>query len=374
MNQLSALPMATPLAPLKEALSQSLQEWESFCIAQGFPNYLAKQIFEWIFSKKNLNPLTFSNLSAEKREILKKEFNWQLMQVDSHLKSADLSEKILLKTHDGHLIEMVIMPYEHRTTLCLSCQVGCKMGCNFCQTGRMGLKRNLSAGEILYQLILAYQLGHKVTNVVFMGMGEPLDNYQEVVKACKVMIDPKGFYLSKSKVTISTSGLIPEIEKLGQDLPVRLAISLHSAIEEKRSEMMPINKKYPLSELKKVLLTYPAPHRHGITFEYVLIDGLNDGREDVKALVRFVHGLKAKVNLIPINHFPGLQMLPSQEEKIKAFQSYLSERSIAAPIRYSKGQDISGGCGQLAAKRENELHLDPRILHKQRRLAKAGAE
>lgn len=350
------------------ALNLSKNDWGTWCQTKGYPNYVAGQIYTWIFAKNNLFPLSFSNLSEDKRQALHQEFNWQTMTIDSHLKSQDLSEKILLKTHDDLLIEMVIMPYENRTTLCLSCQVGCKMGCTFCQTGKMGLKRNLTSGEILYQLLLAKQLAQTVTNVVFMGMGEPLDNYQEVLKACQIMIDPEGFGLSKARVTISTSGLIPEIRQLGRDLPVRLAISLHSADETLRSKMMPINKKYPLKDLKEALLEYPAPDRYGITFEYVLIEGVNDTIADAKKLVSYIHGLKVKVNLIPINHFPGIEMHPSKAEKIRAFQSYLTHRSIPAPVRYSRGVDVSGGCGQLAAKRESEIHLDPRVLHKKRRL------
>jgi 23S rRNA (adenine2503-C2)-methyltransferase len=180
------------------------------------------------------------------------------------------------------------------------------------------------------------------------------------------MIDKEALALSPSKVTISTSGLVPAIERLGKDLPLRLAISLHSADDEKRSRMMPINRKYNLEELKKVLLKYPASPRFGITFEYVMIEGVNDSIEDAKKLVHFLHGLKAKVNLIPINHFPGIEMHPSSKAKIDNFQSYLKERSIPAPVRYSKSQDISGGCGQLAAKRENEIHMDPRLLRRSR--------
>lgn len=351
----------------RHSLDLNLQDWEKWCLSKGYPLYNAKQILTWIFSNYCLEPPKFSNLSENKRSALLDDFSWEPMRIDSHLKSQDGSEKILLRTYDDLLIEMVLMPYKNRTTLCLSSQIGCKMGCTFCQTGKMGLKRNLSSGEILYQLLLAKQLSPNVSNVVFMGMGEPLDNYDQVVKACKAMIEPEYFNLSYSKVTISTSGLIPQIEKLGNDLPVRLAISLHSADQTARSEMMPINKKYPLSELKEVLLKYPAPSRYGITFEYVLIDGVNDSIPDAKKLVKYLHGIKAKVNLIPINHFPGLEMKASQEEKIRAFQSYLSKRSIPAPVRYSRGLDVSGGCGQLAAKRATELHLDPRVLHKQRR-------
>lgn len=349
------------------ALDLNFAEWKEWCSQAGAQPFAARQIFEWIFQKGVLDPLQFSNVPLKLREMLQDAFCWELPRVDSHLVSKDESEKYLLETYDGELIEMVLMPSANRVTLCVSSQVGCKMGCTFCQTGKMGLKRDLSAGEILSQIFIANRTGKRVTNVVFMGMGEPLDNYAAVIKACKAMIDPQALGLSRSKVTVSTSGLVPEIERLGQDVPVRLAISLHSCDDEKRSKMMPVNRKYNLAALKEVLLRYPAPPRHGITFEYVMIEGVNDHPEDAKKLVRYLHGLKAKVNLIPINHFPGIEMQASSKERLQRFQSYLSERSIPAPIRYSRGQDISGGCGQLAAKRQDELDMDPRQLHRMRR-------
>ena len=357
------------------ALDLSLDDWKVWCQECFLPAYCAKQIFEWIFQKGSLDPKDFSNLSKACRLKLEEAFCWDLLTVDSHLVSQDGSEKFLLKTLDGHLIEMVVMPYENRATLCVSSQVGCRMGCTFCQTGKMGIKRNLSSGEILTQLFIANCAipGRRVTNIVFMGMGEPLDNYDNVVRACSVMVDPLCFGLSRSKVTISTCGLVPQIRKLGQDLPLRLAISLHSVDDAKRSAMMPINRKYNLEELKRALLEYPARDRDGITFEYVMIAGVNDSLLDAKRLVRFLHGLKAKMNLIPLNHFPGSELRASEQERLDEFQAYLKQRSIPAPVRYSRGQDVSGGCGQLAAKRKDELNVDPRELQMQRRLGSSAA-
>jgi 23S rRNA (adenine2503-C2)-methyltransferase len=350
------------------AFDLSLAEWQEWVEREGMPRYRAAQIYQWIFQKGAMDPESFATLSRTERETLAHAFCWQPLCVDSTLTSEDGSQKILLKTRDSLLIELVIMPYDNRTTLCLSSQVGCKMGCTFCQTGKMGLKRNLTSGEILAQLLVANRMIQgNITNVVFMGMGEPLDNYDAVVKACSIMIDPQAFNLSKAKVTISTSGLVPEIQRLGEDLPVRLAISLHNADNEERSRLMPINRRYDLEQLKRVLLTYPAPSRYGITFEYVMIEGVNDSLQHAKKLVHFLHGLKAKVNLIPVNPFPGVEMQSSGQDRIREFQRYLAERSIPAPVRYSKGKDISSGCGQLAAKRKEELHMDPRILHKRRR-------
>lgn len=368
---LSLIPSDPPQIP--HALDLSLIDWQKWFREKGWPPYGALQIYQWLFQKEVTDPSCFTNLSTSIRNILAGEFRWELPKIESQLASQDGSQKLLLQTRDGLLFEMVLMLYDNRITLCMSSQVGCRMGCTFCQTGKMGFKRNLSTGEILSQLIWANQLLKKdpelkkVSNIVFMGMGEPLDNYEAVIAACRVLIDPQGAGLSSSRVTISTSGLVPEIIRLGQELPLRLAISLHNASEEKRSKIMPINRKYSLAELKNALLQYPASKRHGITFEYVMIHGENDSIADAKKLVHFLHGLKAKVNLIPFNHFPGVSMQRSEEESIRNFQLYLSDRSIPAPIRYSRGQDVSGGCGQLAAKHEGELLMDPRVLHRLRR-------
>jgi 23S rRNA (adenine2503-C2)-methyltransferase len=355
------------------ALDYSIKEWEAWFQARSLPSYHGKQVFQWVFQKEVLDPLMFTNLAKSMREELADNLSWDLLTIHARLHSQDGSEKLLLQTRDQLLLEMVIMPYDDRVTLCISSQVGCRMGCTFCQTGKMGFKRNLSSGEMLAQILLANRLlqetedQRKVTNVVFMGMGEPLDNYDEVVKACSTMIDTAGMHLSKAKVTVSTSGLVPEIYRLGRELPVRLAISLHSADDIARSKMMPVNRKYPLEKLKKALLEYPAPSRYGITLEYVMIEGVNDSLVEAKKLVKFIHGLKAKVNLIPINHFPGLKMKASEEESINAFQQYLSERGVPAPVRYSRAQDVSGGCGQLAAKEHSQIYRDPRALYREKR-------
>jgi 23S rRNA (adenine2503-C2)-methyltransferase len=354
------------------ALDMSKEKWVNWLSENGHPSYIAKQIYRWLFYYCCTTPSSFSNLSKNLRQALEEAFQWELPRIDTTLKSQDGSEKFLLVTSDNLLTEMVLMPSENRITLCISSQVGCRMGCTFCQTGKLGFKRNLSRGEILAQLILANQKlaeagsKDKVSNVVFMGMGEPLDNFDEVVASCLTMIDVEAFGLSRHCVTVSTSGLIPEIRRLGKEAPVRLAISLHSPDDERRSKLMPINRKYPLAELKEALLEYPYHPRYGITFEYVMIKGENDTLLHAKKLVKFIHGLKAKVNLIPMNHFPGNPMSSANMEEIHVFQKYLTDRSIPAPVRYSRGQDISGACGQLAAKREEELDLDPRFLRRSR--------
>ncbi len=355
------------------ALDLSEEDWITWFKEKGGKSFAAKGVRVWLFKHHVLDPLQFTNLSLPIREALANEFHWHLPEIDCMLHSIDDSEKMLLKAKDGLFTECVLMTSENRVTLCVSCQVGCRMGCTFCQTGKMGFARNLTSGEILAQLVLGNRrlaergLERKITNIVFMGMGEPLDNYDHVVDACRAMLDPLLFGLSKSRVTVSTSGLVPEIRRLGKDLPVRLAISLHSADEEQRSGMMPINKKYSLATLKEALLDYPINSRHGITFEYVMIKGINDSILHAKKLVKFLHGLKAKVNLIPMNPHPGNPMAASEELSLRTFQQYLSDRSIPAPVRYSRGQDVSAACGQLAAKRQTELQTDPRHVAAARR-------
>lgn len=355
------------------ALDFTESDWKQWLKNKGAKPFVAKQILQWIYKHYILNPQKFSNLSQTLRNSLEEEFNWKLPKIDTLLSSVDGSFKFLLKTHDHYFIESVLMPTEKRTTLCISSQVGCKMGCTFCQTGKMGFSRNLTTGEILCQLMIANQhltsIEHErlVSNVVFMGMGEPLDNYENVVQACMIMIDSNYFNLAKRRVTVSTSGLIPEIRQLAHDLPVSLAISLHTTDDEERSDMMPINRKYPLPELKQALLDYQEISGNDITFEYVMIEGKNDSIPHAKKLIKYLHGLRAKLNLIPLNHFPGSEMEASNREKLESFQQYLHQRSYPAPVRYSRAQDISGACGQLAAKREHEINLPPQTVAKTRR-------
>lgn len=362
-------------------LDLSEHDWKTWAVEHGHAAFVSKQIREWIFSKGVTNPESFTNVSKKLRDELAASFDWNLPVVDTVLSSVDGSEKILFRVRDGLFAECVLMPSDKRVTLCISSQVGCRWGCTFCQTGRMGLTRSLSSGEILSQVVLANsRLGEdrKVSNVVFMGMGEPLDNFDTVVEVCRTLTDPKLFGLSKHRVTVSTVGLVPEIERLGKEVAVSLAISLHSADNDHRASMMPVARQYPLDVLKKALLEYPIQTRHGITFEYVMIQGENDSIQHAKKLVKFLHGLKAKVNLIPMNAHPGNPMQASEEENLRNFQKYLSDRSIPAPVRYSRGQDVSAACGQLAMKRQEELHLEPhkvaRTRKKEIREEQKGAE
>jgi 23S rRNA (adenine2503-C2)-methyltransferase len=351
-------------SPKSDSLQLSRAEWASTFSSLSLPAYRSQQVADWVFKYFCSSPDNMTNLSKDHRTLLKDHFNWATPEVVSALNSDDGSTKLLLKTSRGQLIESVILRYDNRVSLCVSSQVGCKMACSFCQTGKLGFMRHLSAHEIISQFVIAAQMlrkeGRRLSHVVFMGMGEPLDNYENVKKAVELMISPEGFGLSRRHVTISTSGLVDKIDKLtSDDLGAALAVSLHAANDTLRSELMPINRKYPLAELKESLLRYQRATGDKVTIEYILIRDKNASEKNARELVTYLSGLSAKVNLIPFNAHPGLPYERPSDEEISKFQAFLAKRSIAAPVRYSKGLDVSGACGQLAAKTMDSLHLKP---------------
>lgn len=355
------MPAAKP-----HALELDLPQLTAILKSWGEPGYRAAQILKWIYSEKCVDPGKMSNLPAGLREKLAAGIDWYLPEIHSSLSAEDGSTKLLLKTATGQFMEAVILRYENRTSLCVSSQVGCKLACTFCQTGKLGFFRHLAAHEILAQYALASSMvraeGRRLSHVVFMGMGEPLDNYKNVVTTVKTMLRPEeefGFGLSNRHVTVSTSGLAPRIVELANDVKCALAISLHASRDELRSELMPINRRYPLSELKNALTTWQGITGSKITLEYILIKDKNCGLREAKELVKFVHGLRAKVNLIPFNAHPGLPFDRPGDEDIRTFQKHLADRSIPAPVRYSKGLDVSAACGQLAAKQIENLTSIP---------------
>ena len=328
----------------------------------GQPRFRAGQLLEWVFGRGVLDPEAMTNLPKALRARLAEALDFALPEVVDRLDAEDDSFKLLLSSPRGKL-ETVVMRYDKRTSLCVSSQVGCRLACRFCQTGRLGFVRDLTAAEILAQVALANRLlapeGRKVSNVVFMGMGEPLDNYQATVTAVRRLTAEDGFGLRPLAVTVSTVGLPAEIRQLASDVRCGLAISLHAARDELRAELMPIARTVSLEQLKAALMDWQAATGDMLTLEYLLIRDKNCGRREAKELVRFIHGLRAKVNLIPFNAFPGLPYERPEEEQIRAFQRYLTERHIAAPVRHSKGLDISAACGQLAAKDAQSLEDRP---------------
>jgi 23S rRNA (adenine2503-C2)-methyltransferase len=281
-------------------------------------------------------------------------------RIENVFYATDGTRRYLLKLGDGREIETVFMPEERRDTICLSCQVGCAVGCRFCMTAQLGVKRNMTAGEIISQILIVlnevYGAGVEVphgTNLVFMGMGESFLNYQEVMKSIRILADQKGLAINPRRVTVSTSGIVPRINDFaGEPVRPHLAISLSATTEEQRTGLMPINHKYPLRELMEACRKYPLAERERLTFEYVLLDTINDTDEDARRLVRLLNGIRAKVNLIPHNPAPELPYRASSMERILAFQGILVEKGVPAFIRRPRGQEISAACGQLAARHQ----------------------
>jgi 23S rRNA (adenine2503-C2)-methyltransferase len=291
-----------------------------------------------------------TSLSKEIRAKLKEVAGISSLDPETIAASRDGSKKYLFKTADGFGVETVLMPEKTHQTLCISTQIGCSLGCRFCFTGTLGLKRNLTTAEILNQVsavLKTEKFKEKLPNLVFMGMGEPLLNYENVLKSLKILLSPWGFNFSHRKITVSTAGIPPLIRQLAEDLPVNLAISLNAPDDEIRSYLMPVNKKYPLKQLLKEARSFPVPSRKRITFEYILIKEVNDSPAHAEALARLLKNIPCKINLIPFNEYPGTSFHRPEEKQVLRFQSILHNHHFTAPIRMSKGSDIVAACGQL---------------------------
>lgn len=328
-------------------------ELTEIIINLGEKKYRAEQLLNWIYVNQVTEPDLMTNLPASFRQAIRSEFNTFLPEILEKTTSRDGSVKFLLRLEDANRIEMVLIPRQAKTTLCVSSQVGCSRNCLFCATARIGLIRNLQVSEILAQVLLArLELGEKkLTNIVFMGMGEPLDNYDNVIKAVKILQDEKAFKFSPRRITLSTSGIIPRLEELADSgLKLKLAVSLNSAIQSKREELMPVTKKYPLADLKKTLLNFNRKTPYRITFEYVMIKDFNIGEEDRKALLKFIGDISCKLNLIAWNKVDYLPYETPEQGEIDSFIEQIYKLNAAVTFRTSRGADINAACGQLAGK------------------------
>jgi 23S rRNA (adenine2503-C2)-methyltransferase len=339
----------------------NLSETEAWVEEAGLPLYRARQVRHWLFKAQVQSFQEMTNLSRGLRGLLEEKARiWHLEEVKVET-SRDGTRKYLFKLEDGHLIETVLIPERGHFTICISSQAGCAMNCRFCLTGKQGLKRNLTAAEIVDQVVKVKRgltEPERLTNIVFMGMGEPLANYDQVVKAVGNLIAEEGMNFSHRTVTLSTCGLVPQIRSLGRDTKVNLAVSLNAADDETRGYLMPVNRTYPLSDIISALRDFPLPNRRMVTVEYILIRGLNDRDQDAVNLVSLLKGLRAKINLIPLNPHPGLRMEASSQEQILHFQEMLTRRHLTALIRKSKGRDISAACGQLRGTAISDPTLD----------------
>jgi 23S rRNA (adenine2503-C2)-methyltransferase len=333
--------------------SLSREELQAHLVAMGLKKYRADQIHTWIYVHHAVSFEEMTNIAKADRELLSAAFFISRPSIVRTETSTDGTQKFLFGLEDHHTIESVLIPDEDRQTLCISSQVGCQQACRFCLTGSGGFTRNLKAYEIADQVlqverVLRRERKRRITNIVLMGMGEPLANFDEVVAALKVITSEKGLGFSPRRVTVSTDGLVPEIGKLGTcGVKVNLAISLNATTDEVRDRIMPVNRRYPIRELLAACRRYPLEPRRRITFEYVLLKGVNDSVEDARRLAQLLRGIKCKVNLIPFNPFPGSEFKRTDDVAVRQFQKVLLDHHYTAPVRESRGRDISAACGQL---------------------------
>jgi len=332
----------------------TLEELESFIAGCGKERYRARQIFKWLYQKDATTFGEMSNLSKEFRSELEQSAHISSLVPEVVEVSRDGAKKYLFRLADGNAVESVLIPEEDRSTLCISSQVGCAMACEFCLTGTFRLVRNLTTAEIVNQ-VCAVKRETEARNLVFMGMGEPLANLDNVVRALRIITSPDGMQFSTRRVTVSTAGLVPELDRLGKAVTVNLAVSLNATTDEVRSRLMPINRKYPLRELLDACRRFPLPARRMITFEYVMINGINDTLEDARRLVRLISNIPSKVNLIPFNEHDGCSLRKSDQEAIDRFHSYLLGKHVTVITRSSRGDDISAACGQLRGKLDKRM-------------------
>jgi 23S rRNA (adenine2503-C2)-methyltransferase len=362
------------------------EEWSSAMASLGERAYSAGQVFSWIHKRGVMDPAAMTNLSAKLRKALADEGLGPVAEVVRVHASADGTKKLLVKLNDGATIETVLLPAVSgpgspaeldadaaaasdddeedesttdraaepvtRVTQCISTQVGCAMGCTFCASGVAGLKRHLGPEEVVAQVLIGRAMlepGQQLRNVVYMGMGEPLHNYEATARSLRLLTHPAGIGLSTRKVTVSTSGLVPEIARLGADFNghIGLAISLHAADDAARSALMPINRKYPLAELLPALRAYPLPKRRRITIEYTLVAGKNDTPDEARRLATLLRGLPVKINLIPMNPIEASTLGPPTAARVEAFQSILTGAGYSCFVRRRRGDDVSAACGQL---------------------------
>lgn len=344
----------------RELIGLTQDELREFMGALGEKPYRARQLFQAIHRRRMASFDRITDLPKTLRRILDQHAVVTFTGIENVFLSSDGTRRFLLKLSDGSEVESVFMPEQRRDTICISSQVGCPLACDFCMTGVIGLKRNMTAGEMVSQVVIVLNQVYgevvelpKRTNIVMMGMGEPLLNYDEVIKAVRVMAEQEGLAIAPRRVTLSTAGIVPRIYDLAkEEVRPRLAISLTASNDELRNKLFPINRKYPLSELIEACRKYPLGDRERLTFEYVMLDGVNDSDGQARELVRLLSSVRAKVNLIPHNPAPELPYVSSPMDRIMGFQSILTAAGLPSFIRRPRGQDISAACGQLAARHQ----------------------
>lgn len=340
----------------------SRDELNDFLKSQNIPAFRAQQIWNWLYHHGVRHLHDMKNVSKDVQSILAEHFVIERPTITTAMTSSDGTQKWLLKFYDDQEAETVHIPEVDRGTLCVSSQIGCTLTCKFCHTGTQKLVRNLTSAEIVGQMMIARDVFNEwpspigqrhVSNIVMMGMGEPLYNYDEVKKALQIIMDNQGISLSRRRITLSTSGVVPMMQKCGEELGVNLAISLHAVRDDLRNELVPLNKKYPLQQLIQACREYPRTNNaRRITFEYVMLKGVNDTDADARELLRLIRGIPAKINLIPFNPWPGTIFECSTPERISAFAEIVYRAGYASPVRTPRGRDILAACGQLKSESE----------------------
>ena len=333
-------------------LGKNRKELVEIVRGMGDKSFRGKQLYHLLYRRRERSFSHMSELPAAFRTSLSEQFQIDLPRLQQRSESGDGTVKLLFRLQDDQFVETVVIPEEDRTTLCISSQVGCDVGCTFCLTAQMGFTRNLNPGEILGQVLTAIDSDYvpaRGFNIVFMGMGEPLYNYKHLMKAFRIMVDPEGMGLSKRRITVSTAGVVPVLERMHSDpvLP-NLAISLNATTDELRNELMPLNRRWPIRDLLDCCRRFPLEPRRRITFEYVLLKGVTDSVQDARRLAQLLRGIRSKVNLIPYNPNPGLPYQRPATKTVDRFQQILTDLNISAFVRKTRGGDISAACGQLA--------------------------
>lgn len=343
----------------KHAHEMELKDWAEWFVLQGDKSFRSKQIFNWVYERLCTDWNLMTDLNKGIRSQLEASFYWQSLKPVSTQHSQDGETiKFLWELSDGHYVESVLIASKDRRTVCVSSQVGCPARCAFCASGKEGLIRNLTAGEIVEQVYAIHQFLHekqeRVSHVVFMGMGEPFENYDQVVKAIRLLIDPDRLNLSQRRITVSTVGVVPGIERfMNEELKVNLVLSLHAPNQMIRKKIIPYARRYALEEIMAAMLAYAKTTHRDITYEYTLLAGINDKLEHAEELARLVRGQPCTVNLIPYNPVIGLHLQRPNKEAIEQFREILEEHGVVVTWRYTKGKDIAAACGQLALQKKN---------------------
>lgn len=333
----------------------TMEGWEAWAADNGLPRFRAAQIFDWLYAKRVTDVDAMTNLPKDLRQKLREEFRFEALHEITHMKSKDGTVKFLFGLHDQHAIETVLMRHDYGNSVCVTTQVGCRIGCTFCASTLGGLKRNLTAGEIVAQVLRCQQMldaqGERVSSIVVMGSGEPFENYEATMDFLRTMIHEKGLNIGQRHITVSTSGIVPNIYRFAdEDTQINLAISIHAPNDELRSKLMPVNRRYPFQDVMDACRYYIEKTGRRITFEYALIGGVNDQPEHAAELAQVLRGMICYVNLIPVNHVPERRYVRTPREDILKFKRILEENKINTTIRREQGHDIAAACGQLRAK------------------------